>query len=110
MGRGDRPGGYTLAPGAEWTDRAATWPAVVVSRETEPGHWLTSLEQGARPDRAAAGKVAQLHLCCARCESRPSVLCLSPDAADEPYVVTVADMLAGMLAHIRASHPDVVAS
>ena len=96
----DQPGGYSLAPGAEWTDRAATWPVVVVPRETEPGHWLTDVV----PADAGPPKV-QLHLCCAECQGLPSVFCFIPDVEKaESYRFMWADVLAGILGHIRRSH------
>lgn len=55
--------------------------------------------------------VPQLHLCCAVCPDRPSVLCLSPDTSEgKAYVISVADQLAGILAHLRRSHEDAVRS
>lgn len=105
MSAGERLGGYTLAPGAEWTGRAATWPVVLVARHTEPGHHMTSPELNERAAAGQDGPRRQLHLCCARCDSRPSVFCLAPDARDpEGYRVTTADLLSGILAHIRRSH------
>ena len=52
----------------------------------------------------------QLHLCCARCVGSPSVFCLSPDGGQGAYIVIAADLVAGILSHIRRSHPDVVPS
>jgi len=100
-----RPGGYTLAPGQEWTGTAARWPVILMSRETEPGHWQTHVVP-AQP----AGPRTQWHLCCLRCPDRPSVFCLSPDASQPGYHVACADVMAGILGHIRRSHPDVVPS
>lgn len=100
-----QPGGYTIAPGAEWTGPAAGWPVTLVARETDAGHWLTDVV----PVRPTAPRL-QWHLCCVACPARPSVFCLSPDAAAESYRVTWADVLAGILSHIRVCHPDVVAS
>jgi len=94
-----RPGGYTLAPGEEWTDRAATWPVVVVLRGTEPGHFMTDIVPV-----ESTGPLTQAHLCCAECESNPSVFCLSPDVTAEGYRIMEADLRAGILAHIRRSH------
>jgi len=86
-----QPGGYTIAPGEEWTGLAAAWPVIVASRATEPGH--------------LKGKVTQLHLCCAWCPDLPSVFCLNPDSSKPfGYRVAVKDMLAAVLAHIRRSH------
>lgn len=102
-----KPGGVRLgvSPGPEWASVAMTWPVMLVSRETEPGHWLTDvLPAQPRPP------IVQEHLGCARCPDLPSVFCLSPDTTGSSYQVTAADMLAGILAHIRRSHPDVVAS
>lgn len=100
-----RPGGYTLAPGDEWTSQASGWPVVVVSRETEPGHFLTDIVPvDPRPP------LTQLHVACLACPGFPSVFCLSPDTDRAAYMFTAADVLAGILAHIRRSHPDVVAS
>lgn len=100
-----QPGGYTLAPGPGWTDTAATWPVQVVSRETEAGHWLTDVVP-AKP----RPPYLQVHLCCTRCAELPSVFCLSPGQEMTGYVTTAADLQAGILGHIRRSHPDVVAS
>ncbi len=83
-------GGYTLAPGPEWTSLAATWPVRCVSRGTEPGHHL--------------GPRSQTHLVCQDCGQ--SAYCLSPDATAPGYVVSVAEILAGVLAHIREAHPS----
>jgi hypothetical protein len=94
-----QPGGYTIAPGEEWTGQAATWPVVLVPRETEAGHWLTDVVP-AKPQTP----LVQLHLCCAKCDDHPSVFCLSPDAGRPGYRVMCADILAGILAHIRRSH------
>ena len=100
-----QPGGYTIAPDGWWTDRAATWPVTTVVRETEPGHFLTDVVP-VEP----VPSLTQLHLCCAVCDGEPSVCCLSPDISKPAYRLTGADLLAGILAHIRRSHPDVVAS
>jgi hypothetical protein len=99
------PGGYALTPGQMWTDLAATWPVVTVSRETEPGHFLTDVVP-VEP----TGPLTQIHLTCAACGGNPSAFCLSADTEGPGYTVTLADLLAGILAHIRRSHPDVVAS
>jgi hypothetical protein len=113
----ERAGGVTLGaqPSGAWADIAATWPVKVVSRETpaldrerdEPRK-LSSHEG----TRVTWDPVTQLHLCCAHqdCPAAPSVLCLSPDASGEPYHVMAADMLAGILAHLRRSHENVVPS
>jgi hypothetical protein len=100
-----QPGGYTIAPGDFWTGQASTWPVVIVQRETEPGHWLTDVVP-AKPVQP----LMQLHLCCAQCPDYPSVFCLSPDTGQPGYAITMSDVLAGILGHIRRSHPDVVAS
>lgn len=111
----ERPGGVILGaqPSAIWADTAATWPVRIVPRGTLPldperdePRKLSSHEG----TRLTWESLEQLHLCCARCPDLPSVLCVSPDTSGEPYTVMVADMLAGILAHIRRSHPDVVAS
>jgi len=90
--------GYTISPGQIWTDKAATWPVILVSRETDLDHMYLTHEH---PDRES---VTAVHLCCALCESRPSVFCLSPDDKGDGYRVSTADMLSGILAHIRRSH------
>ena len=95
-------GRYTLAPGPEWTDLAGTWPVRYVVRMTDTGHWLTDVvhtELTGRP-------VAQAHLVCAQCEQ--SVICLHPGtgASAAGYVITDAQIRAGILAHIRERHED----
>ena len=99
------PGGYTLAPGPEWTQAAANWPCELVARETEPGHFLTDIVPA-----VPRGPLGQWHLCCAVCPGLPSVFCFAPDADKPGYRVAWGDVLAGILAHIRRSHQDVVAS
>lgn len=101
------PGHYKrpIAPGAEWTARAASWPLTVVARETEAGHWLTDVVP-AEP----IPPLTQLHLCCAECDGFPSVFCLSPDVTKLSYQVTSADMLSGIIRHLRQSHEQGVAS
>lgn len=89
--------GYSIGPGAEWTDKAATWPVLSVSRKTEPGHMYATIELG-------TDSVVATHLCCAECPGEPSVFCLAPNSGEDGYRVTVADMLAGILAHIRRTH------
>lgn len=94
------PGGtrYTIAPGPEWTGLAAGWPVRLVTRETEPGHlWVEKehLERDGRP-------VVQAHLVCGNCDQ--SVICLAPDAGSPGYLLDVAQMQAGVLAHIRQCH------
>ena len=92
-----------------WTDAAATWPVVIVSRETDPvvlgPSGLILQQDEARVELTEP--VTQMHLACALCDQ--SVLCLAPGTG-EPYRVAAADMLAGILSHLRRSHPDVVAS
>lgn len=101
-----QPGGYTLAPGAEWTSQAATWPVTIVTRATEPGHFLTDVVPV--PQRPP---LKQTHLVCVNCPDLPSVFCLDPGTdLNSAYTVTAADLLSGILAHIRRSHPEVVAS
>lgn len=91
--------GFTLSPGEEWTSRAANWPVRVVSRETEPGHWLTDVVPAEpRPP------ITQLHLVCTACPDEPSVFCLSPDISAPSYTVDSARLLAGIVAHLRRSH------
>ena len=90
--------GYSIGPGKEWTDKASTWPVVTVSRKTEPGHMHAVVEHG-------QDSVMATHLCCAECPDQPSVLCLAPnDITDAGYHMTVADMMAGILSHIRRTH------
>ena len=89
--------GYSIGPGKEWTDKAATWPVVTVSRKTEPGHMYATIERGAE-------SVTATHLCCAECDGNPSVLCLAPNSDEGGYQVSVADILAGILSHIRRTH------
>lgn len=101
------PGQYKrpIMPGDWWSSQAASWPVIVVSRETEPGHWLTDVVPAEpRPP------LTQLHLCCAVCPNRPSVHCLSPDTAGESYQTTNVHMLSGIMAHLRQSHDQGVAS
>jgi hypothetical protein len=88
--------GYSIGPGKEWTDKAAAWPVVTVSRKTEPGHMYATIERGVE-------SVTATHLCCAECDGNPSVFCLSPDG-ETGYTATVADILAGILSHIRRTH------
>ena len=90
--------GYSVGPGETWTDKATTWPVILIARDTEPDHMYLTHQH---PDRES---ITAVHLCCARCESRPSVFCLSPDAEGEAYRVSTADILSGILAHIRRSH------
>jgi len=99
------PGGYTLAPGSEWTDAAATWQLVTVSRETEPGHFMTDIVPA-----VPQPPLTQIHLCCLACDGLPSVFCLTPDVRSDGYVIEDSEIRAGILAHIRRSHGDVVAS
>src|SRR6516164_8414249 len=58
-------GRYTLAPGPEWTDLAASWPLRYVIRMTDRGHWLTDV---VHPELSGLS-IAQAHLVCARCEA-----------------------------------------
>ena len=97
-------GRYTLAPGKEWTDVAATWPVRVVSRETEPGHHLVQLGHLERGGEA----LTQIHLICLYHDCGQSVVCLAPDADLPGYRVDVATMQAGVLAHIRVCHEAAV--
>jgi hypothetical protein len=90
--------GYSIGPGEQWTDEATTWPVIMVARPAEPDHMYLTHQH---PERES---ITAVHLCCARCEHRPSVFCLSPDSEGDGYQVTAADMLAGILAHIRRSH------
>lgn len=111
----DRPGGVTLGaqPSGIWTDIASTWPVKVVSRETlalDPERDEPRKLSSHEGTRITWDPITQLHLCCARCPGAPSLLCLSPDTTGEPYHVQPADMLSGILAHIRRSHADVVTS
>jgi len=96
-------GRYTLAPGPEWTDLAATWPLRYVVRMTDAGHWLTDVVH----TDLAGSSIAQAHLICARCEG--SVICLHPGtgAGPEGYVITDAQIRAGVLRHVRERHGDV---
>lgn len=111
----ERAGGVSLGaePSGIWADRAATWPVRVVVRSTpalDPDRDEPRRLSSHEGFRVTWDSIPQLHLCCARCPGEPSVLCLSPDTSGEPYDVTVADMLSGILAHIRRSHEAVVAS
>jgi hypothetical protein len=95
-------GGYSLAPGPEWTSRAATWTLRAAVRQTEPGHVLTDyihLDNGGRP-------YTQTHLVCGECDQ--SVVCLIPDAGRPGYVLDVALIQAGVLRHIRECHGSIV--
>ena len=97
-------GDYQIGPSALWADVAASWLVFVDSRETSERRWRAS-EYGVRKMFRTA---VELHLRCGQCGQ--SVLCLSPDTRGEPYRVMAADMLSGILAHLRRSHPDVVPS
>jgi hypothetical protein len=97
-------GRYTLAPGKEWTDVAATWPVRAVSRQTEPGHFLVDkehLERGGAP-------FTQTHLICLYQDCGQSVICLAPDITRPGYRLDVATIQAGVLAHIRVCHEKAV--
>jgi hypothetical protein len=99
-----------VTPADIWTDQAATWPVQVVARETSEPRRLASYDPATRTSfYADHDKLTQLHLVCARCDTLPSVFCLSPGTGPS-YRVTTADLLAGILSHIRRSHPDVVTS
>lgn len=97
-------GDYTIGPSQAWTDAAATWPVFVDSRETDGRVWRSNLEGTRQLD----GTVTESHLRCVA--DGQSVLCLSPDVRADSYHVTTAAMQAGILAHLRRSHPDVVTS
>lgn len=97
-------GDYTIAPGEQWTNAGSQWPVMIVSRETT-GPVRRASDYGVYEIEQPH---AQLHLCCAACGQ--SVLCLSPDTSRDPYEVKVADMLAGILSHLRRSHDHVVTS
>ena len=97
-------GDYTVAPGDEWTSAAAQAHVYVVSRETTGPVWRAS-DFGAYEKYAPLGT---MHLACDRCGQ--SVICLSPDIRGAPYRVSAAEILAGILAHLRQCHADVVAS
>ena len=110
-------GPYTIAPSREWTDVAATWPVCFVSRETrcpdgcgEPHVHGTRRRGWDGGTYETTGPVTELHVVCVRCADLPSVFCLSPSTAGSPYEVCMADLLAGILGHLRRSHPDVVPS
>jgi len=97
-------GDYTVYPGPQWTSAAMDAALFVVSRETEgPVHRASDF--GAYETDVPLGTV---HLACDRCGQ--SVLCLSPDVRGAPYRVSAAEILAGILAHLRQCHADVVAS
>ena len=89
---------YALWPPQELTTLAAGWPVTLVSRETDSVHEYTRL-RGLPP-------VTQLHFVCMACETRPSVLCVSPDASRPAYQLTGGQLLTGVSAHIRACHDD----
>jgi len=97
-------GDWQVGPSLIWMDAAAKWPVQVVSRETAGRVWRADLYG----TRKTYGQVTELHLVCGECGQ--SVLCLSPDVRSEAYRVTGADMLSGILAHLRVSHEGVVAS
>ena len=92
-------GAYTLAPGQEWTDAAARWPVTYVSRETEPGHFLTDIVPA-----SPIPPLTQAHLACNYCGQ--SVACLSPDVTRPAYVITDEAIRSGILRHIRQCHED----
>ena len=102
-------GPVTIYPDQAWTDAAATWSTVVEERLTDPGQLgpdglIIALDEGRMELKEP---VPQFHLCCGECGQ--SVMCLSPGTG-QPYQVTTADMTAGILAHLRRSHPSAVAS
>lgn len=97
-------GDYTIGPSDAWTNAAASWPVFVDSRETESQVWRANLEG----TRQTEGTLTESHLRCMACGQ--SVLCLSPDTRADSYVTSVKDMQAGILSHLRRSHPDVVTS
>lgn len=97
-------GDYQIGPSLVWMDAATAWPVFVDSRETSERRWRANLYGTRKMFRTAV----ELHLRCGLCGQ--SVLCLSPDTRGEPYRVMAADMLSGILAHLRRSHPDVVPS
>lgn len=112
-------GPVTIAPDKSWTDAAAGWMVCTVSRETRcpddcpepPPHVHGTRRRGHEEGvRETPGPVTELHLCCMGCADLPSVYCLSPDVLGYGYTVTGAGIQAGILAHIRRSHPDVVTS
>ncbi len=90
-------GAWTMHPDPVWTDAAANWPLRWVSRETEPTHLLG-------PSKP------QWHLVCGDIvkTGRPcgqSVHCAVPDAdAEAGYMTTPAEILAGVMDHIRKCH------
>lgn len=77
---------------------AAGWPVRAVLRETEPGHLLAEKEHLERAGRP----LSQVHLECGNCGQ--SVACLVPDTDRPGYLLDVAKLQAGVLAHIRQSH------
>jgi hypothetical protein len=95
-------GGYSLAPGPEWTEQAFTWLIQAAVRQTEPGHVLTA----ARHLDRAGQPFTQVHLVCAECDQ--SVICLTPDLDRPGYVLDVALIQAGVLRHIRECHESIV--
>lgn len=93
-----RLGGYTLAPGPEWTGPAATWPLRAVTRETEAGHLMVDKEHLERH----GAPLVQVHLTCAR--DGQSVVCLIPDTSQPGYLTSLSQIQAGILGHLRQCH------
>ena len=102
-------GPVVIGPDSIWTDAAAHWPIVIVQRETSPGG--PDLEGFKLADDLGVYQpdvpLLQWHVVCTECGQ--SVLCVNPGTG-EPYQFDGGAMLAGILAHLRRSHPDVVAS
>lgn len=97
-------GGYTLAPGPEWTSAAVLWPLRAVARATDPGHVTVEYMHTER----AGEPFQQVHLVCAQGGCDQSVACLIPDATRPGYTLDVAVIQAGVLKHIRQCHESLV--
>lgn len=98
--------GFSISPGEEWTSKAANWPVRIVSRETERGHFLTHFVPAGHadhdPEDCPAPPITQSVVVCGECDAGAFILC--PDVSGEPYTVQFAQVLAGILAHLRRSH------
>lgn len=97
-----------LAPSDVWTDAAATWPVVTVSRETDGPRQISNYDPATGASFVTDHeRLTQTHVVCSRCDQ--SVFCLAPGTG-EGYRIMWADVLSGILAHLRLSHPDLITS
>jgi hypothetical protein len=70
---------------------AAGWRIEHELRTTEPGH-------------ARGPGIQQAHFVCGRC--RQSVFNLSPDISGGGYLISLGELAAGILLHVRQAHCD----